>query len=287
MAHALLTGRAIRIGAISRMLKSHWWWDLSASDFAALDMSAMVALLPVGAVEQHGPHLPVRVDAAINAGIVARAVESLAPDAPVLVLPALPIGKSDEHLAYAGTLTLSHETLARVWYEVAASVFRAGCRRIVFFNSHGGQPQVMEIVCRDLRVKLGMFAVGCSWFRITDADDLFSAAEQEFGIHAGEVETSMMLHLHGDLVDMAQAGNFEPVSVAMARSKGLLTPEGAIGYGWQIQDLHPSGACGNAAAADAARGGAIVERAARQLVRLLDEVAKHPLDSIKQTTIYT
>jgi creatinine amidohydrolase len=205
----------------------------------------------------------------------------------VLVLPALPIGKSDEHLAFPGTLTLSHETLARVWFEIAASVFRAGCRRIVFFNSHGGQPQVMEIVCRDLRVKLGMFAVGCSWFRITEANDLFSRAEQEFGIHAGEVETSMMLHLHPGLIDMTQAGNFEPASVAVARSNGLLTPEGAVGYGWQIQDLHPSGACGNAAAADAGRGGEIVERAARQLVRLLDEVAKHPLDSITQKTIYT
>src|ERR1043165_4287384 len=151
------------------MLKSRWWWDLSTRDFAALDMSKVVAVLPVAAVEQHGPHLPVRVDAAINEGIVAGAVE-LMPDAlPALVLPALPVGKSDEHTAYPGTLTLSYETLAKGGYGVGESVHRAGCRKLVLFNSHGGQPQVMEIVCRELRVKLDMFAVSCSWFRIVDS----------------------------------------------------------------------------------------------------------------------
>ncbi len=267
-------------------LKSHYWWDLKARDFAALDMSHIVAVLPVGAVEQHGPHMPVRVDAAINAGIVERMVALLPADAPVLVLPALPIGKSNEHTAFPGTLTLSHDTLARVWFEVAESVHRAGCRRVVLFNSHGGQPQVMEIVCRELRVKLDMFAVACSWFRITDVADLFGPRELEHGIHAGEVETSLMLHLHGDLVDMEHAGDFVPATVRMAETGGLLTAEGAVGYGWQIQDLHPSGACGNAAAADAARGGEVLERAARQLARLLDEVARHPLATITNTTIY-
>ncbi|MCA1552717.1 creatininase family protein, partial [Bradyrhizobium sp. BRP19] len=93
------------------VLKSRWWWDLSTKDFAGLDAESMVAILPVGAVEQHGPHLPVRVDAAINAGIVARAVDLMPPDLMALVLPMMPVGKSDEHLAFPGTLTLSHETL--------------------------------------------------------------------------------------------------------------------------------------------------------------------------------
>src|SRR3954468_4783324 len=170
------------------MLKSRWWWDLSTRDFAAADMPRVVAVLPVAAVEQHGPHLPVRVDAAINAGIVERMVSLLPGDLPVLVLPMLPIGKSNEHLAFKGTLSLSYATLARVWYEVAEAVHRAGCRRIVFVNSHGGQPQVMEIVARELRVELGMFAVACSWFRLVDLGDLFGAHELRHGIHGGEVE---------------------------------------------------------------------------------------------------
>ena len=121
------------------MLKSRWWWDLTTRDFAELDMSKIVAVLPVGAVEQHGPHLPVRVDAAINAGIIARAVELMPEALPALILPALPIGKSDEHTAYPGTLTLSYETLAKVWYEVGESVHRAGPAEMMRWVSRPGR----------------------------------------------------------------------------------------------------------------------------------------------------
>src|SRR6202051_1744331 len=117
------------------VLKSHWWWDLTTQDFAGLDAERVVAVLPVAAVEQHGPHLPVRVDAAINAGIVTRALDLLPDDLPLLVLPALPVGKSDEHIAYPGTLTLSYETLGRAWFEIGESVHRAGLRKLLFFNS--------------------------------------------------------------------------------------------------------------------------------------------------------
>jgi creatinine amidohydrolase len=268
-------------------LKSHYWWDFSTADFAAMDMGGIVAVLPVGAVEQHGPHLPVKVDAAINAGIVGAAVARMAPDFPALVLPAMPIGKSNEHTAFPGTLTLSHETLGRLWFEIGESVHRAGCRKLILFNSHGGQPQVMEIVCRELRVRLSMFAVSCSWFRVTDTRDLFSAREREFGIHGGEAETSVMLHLHPDLVRMDRAENFEPASMAIARDYRLLTPEGAVGFGWQTQDLHPAGACGDAAAADAARGATAVERGAQGLLDLIAEVARYPLSAIRQDTRYS
>lgn len=267
-------------------MRSHWWWDLSTAEFASLDMSRIVAVQPVGAVEQHGPHLPVRVDAAINAGIVARAVEMMPPDLPVLVLPMIPVGKSNEHNAFKGTLSLSHESLARLWYELGESVHRAGVRRILFFNSHGGQPQVMDIVCRELRVQLGMFAVACSWFHVIDMSDLFSKTERRHGIHAGEIETSVMRYLHPDLVDMQAAGNFAPMTVALETEGGLLSAHGAVGFGWQIQDLHPSGACGDAAAADPNRGAVVVDRAAAALVRLSTEVSQYPLIRLTQTTAF-
>jgi creatinine amidohydrolase len=266
---------------------SHWWWDLSTREFADLDMGEIVAILPVGAVEQHGPHLPVRVDAAINAGILARAVALMPPDLPVLVLPALPIGKSNEHLAFPGTLSLPYDLLAKLWFEVARSAWRAGVRKIILFNSHGGQPQVMEIVCRELRVELGMFAVGASWFRTIDSSDLYSAGELQHGIHGGESETSVMLHLHPDLVAMEHAADFVPTSVAMARDYRLLTPEGGVGFGWQAQDLHAAGACGNAAAGDAARGAEQVERAARALLTLIDEVRAYPWASVTGKTAFS
>ncbi len=267
-------------------LRSHWWWDLSTREFAELDMSRIVAIQPVGAVEQHGPHLPVRVDAAINAGIVARAVEQMPDDLPVLVLPMMPVGKSNEHHAYPGTLSFGYETLARMWYELGECVHRAGGRRIIYYNSHGGQPQVMDIVARELRVKLGMFAVACSWFRTIDSSDLFSASERKHGIHGGESETSVMLHLHPEHVDMRHAQDFVPGSVEIERAGSMLTPEGQVGYGWQTQDLQPWGACGNAAAADAERGRIEVERAASALIRLCGEVAAYPLSKISAKTAY-
>ncbi len=250
-------------------------------------MAGIVAVLPVGAVEQHGPHLPVKVDAAINAGIVERAVALMPDDMPVLVLPMLPVGKSNEHNAYPGTLTLSYETLAKVWIEVGESVHRAGCRKLIIFNSHGGQPQVIDIVARELRVRHGMFVVNAMWSRMTRKDDLFSKSELTHGIHGGEVETSVMLHLHEGQVDMTQAADFEPITVEIERGGGLLTAEGAVGFGWQAQDLQPSGACGNAAAADAARGATIVERAAKALIQLCGEVAAYPMARVTQRTLYS
>jgi creatinine amidohydrolase len=264
-----------------RTLPSHWWWDLSARDFAALDTSGLVAVLPVGAVEQHGPHLPVRVDAAINEAIVARAVAIMQDSTPVLVLPALAIGKSNEHIGYPGTLTLSHETLINTWLEIGACVHRAGIERLLIFNSHGGQPQIVDIVCRELRVRHRMLAVGTMWSRITPKSDLFDEHELKHGIHGGELETSVMLASHPDLVRMEFAQNFPSLSVALESAGGLLTPEGAVGFGWQAQDLCADGACGNAAAADAERGAILIDRAARELIRLCEEISQFPLSNLR------
>jgi len=269
-----------------QMPSSPWWWDLSTREFSELDMANIVAILPIGAVEQHGPHLPVRVDAAINAGIVQRAVELLPDNLPLLVMPALPIGKSDEHLAYPGTLSLPYEVLGKVWFEVAKSAWRAGIRKLIFWNSHGGQPQLMEIVCRQLRIELGMFAVGASWFHTFDASDLYSAHELNHGIHGGDSETSMMLHLHPQLVQMQHADNFVSTSVALEARGGILTPEGGIGFGWMAQDLHLSGTTGNAAAADAERGKIATDRAAHALLKLAHEVQSFDLGFLTERTAY-
>jgi creatinine amidohydrolase len=253
------------------------WWDLTTEEFARLDMQRVVALLPVCAVEQHGPHLPVRVDAAINAGILQRALELLPADLPLLVLPAQNVGKSDEHSAFPGTLTIQYETLGRLWFDLAASVQRAGCRRIIFFNSHGGQPQLIDIICRELRVRLNMLAVNCAWYGVTPMSDLFAADELRHGIHGGAVETSMMLHLHPDLVKMDQARNFLSRAGAVEADNAVLRIEGSTGIGWQTQDLNAQGACGDATQADAAKGRELIERAAKALATLAGEVARYAL----------
>jgi creatinine amidohydrolase len=259
-----------------------FWQEMTTAEFARLDHARVIALLPVGAIEQHGPHLPVAVDACINAGIVARALELLPGDLPVTVLPMLPVGKSDEHLAFPGTLTLSAETLVRLWTEVGLSVARAGVRKLVLFNSHGGQPQVMEIVARDLRVRLGMVVVAYSWYAAGLPQGLFPEDEVRHGIHAGAIETSMMLHLRPELVQMDQAANFAPLIREMAdEGYRLLSPTGPARLAWQAQDLHPSGAAGDARNADAERGRALVDHAARALVDLLREVDRFPPDRLR------
>ena len=256
---------------------TRYWWDLSTEEFAGLDMQRVIALLPVCAVEQHGPHLPVRVDAAINAGILERALQLLPAELLLLVLPAQNVGKSDEHIAFAGTLSVQYETLGRLWFDLAASVHRAGCRKIIFFNSHGGQPQLVDIVCRDLRVRLKMLAVNCAWYNVTQMDDLFDVGELRHGIHGGAVETSMMLHLHPSLVKMERARNFESRAIAVEAENAVLRIEGATGIGWQTQDLNPAGACGDATRADAAKGRELIERAAKALAALAVDVARYGL----------
>ena len=129
------------------MTHSFYWADHSTADFASRDLSETVVILPIAAVEQHGPHLPVQVDAAINAAILDRMVPLLDANADVLILPAISIGKSDEHLAYPGTLTISAQTLRLVWLDIAKSVERAGVRKMILFNSHGGQISLMEMTC--------------------------------------------------------------------------------------------------------------------------------------------
>ncbi len=265
--------------------KSRWWCDLTTVDFAGLDPERTVAVLPIAAIEQHGPHLPVGVDAAINEGIVAHAVALMPDRLQALVLPMTAVGKSDEHLAFPGTLTLSHETLGRVWYELGASVHRAGVRKILFFNSHGGQPQFAEIVCRDLRVKLGMFAASTMWPQLIEAGDLFDAAEIKHGIHGGQIETSMMLHLHPEHVNMDRADDFTPVTVAIEREAELLG-RGAAYFGWQAQDFHAAGVSGNAAAATTKLGEELVERAALGLVHLIEEISSYPLSRLATQTAF-
>ena len=258
-----------------------YWHELTTKEFAALDAERTIAVLPVGAVEQHGPHLSVWVDSAINAGIVGRAVELMPADLPALVLPMLPIGKSNEHQAFPGTLTLSAETLIRLWTEVGESVHRAGIRKLVLFNTHGGQPQIMDIVARDLRVRLKMLVISCSWFNLGLPDGLFSKDELAHGIHGGSVETSIMLHIHPTHVRAGERRNFQPLSLEMEQEFKYLTPEGKIGFGWQTQDLNLFGACGNATDADAARGATLVEHAASCFIGLLHEVERFPLDALR------
>jgi len=255
------------------------WCDMPSSDFARLPPNT-VAILPVGAIEQHGPHLPVYVDSCINEGLLNLALAEAPDDLPITALPMQAVGKSDEHISFPGTLTLPANVLTELLLELGRSVHRAGIRRLILLNSHGGQPQIMDIVARALRVELGMFVVNVAWSKMGMPGELFSAEERAFGIHGGEIETSLMLHLRPDLVDMSQARNFVSWGQTMRSDFEILEPEGKTGFGWQVEDLNPDGACGNAAAADAERGRSLAEHAVKRFLMLAAEVARYPIERI-------
>ncbi len=258
------------------------WWDLTSAEFAALPVERCVAILPVGAVEQHGPHLPVGVDSLLCQAVLDRLLIVGAAGPLALILPMLPVGKSNEHQAFPGTLSLSIETLIRTWTEIGESVSRAGLRKLLLLNSHGGQIQALDIVARELRISQRMFVVTATLGAFGPARALFPDDELRHGIHGGGIETSMMLHLHPELVQQERRASFESAGAVIERDYRFIRPEGsAVGFGWQIQDLHPSGACGNALNADADRGRQMVDGTVTDVLSLIEEIARFPLDFIR------
>ena len=248
------------------------WLDLTTEDFRTRDMHRTIALLPVAAVEQHGPHLPVGVDTFINQGYLDRAAALVPDDLDVLALPIQAVGKSNEHLAFPGTLTLSAETLIRTLTEIGESVHRAGVRKLVFLNSHGGNIAVIDIVARELRVRHGMLAVNAAWHRLGYPPDLYSPVETRHGIHGGDAETSLMLAFRPQTVKMDEALNFVPATIEMERRFKHLSAIQPIGFGWMSQDLNPKGAMGEADRATAQKGELSAEHGAHAFVALLREI---------------
>jgi creatinine amidohydrolase len=253
-------------------MPARFWHDLTWPEFAALDAVRAVALLPIAATEQHGPHLAVSVDTTINEGVVRAAMALIPDDVTLLVLPTQAIGISVEHGRFPGSLTVSAETAIAAWTEIGASVARAGIRRLLLLNSHGGQPQAAEIVCRRLRIAHRMFAATAMWDRITTLADLVSPNERRFGIHAGQLETALMLALAPERVRADRVRDFANATAAWD-GNAQLRADGAVAFGWQAQDLNPSGAVGNAAAATAELGAAVLARAAQAVARLVGEIA--------------
>lgn len=272
-------------------LHSRYWADLSTRDFAQLISSGKsaktIAVLPVAATEQHGPHLPVSVDTVLVDGIVASALPHLAADLRVLFLPTQAVGLSPEHARFPGTLNLKNETILRLWTDIGESVAAAGIKKLLLFNSHGGNVSVMDLVARDLRARFEMLVYSASWFNLPlidaqgrDVNDLFSLEEHRFGIHAGDTESSMMLALDPVRVDMAQAQNFHSTSQDRAQQFAILGNGKSAKLGWQMQDYNPAGAVGNAAGASADKGRALVAAAGLGLARLLTEMDQLPLSTL-------
>jgi creatinine amidohydrolase len=254
------------------MIPKRQWADMSWAEIAAADTARWIAVLPVAAIEQHGPHLPLATDALIGEAYLSRAFSTAPSELPVTVLPPLTIGLSTEHQAFPGTLSFSVATAISALGEIGASVHRAGVRKLVIITSHGGNVEISDLVARDLRARFRMLVVACGWSRFGYPEGLFADDEVKHGIHGGDVETSLMLAHRPDLVVIAAAPHATPASLAMEEEFTWLGPHGPAAFGWMTQDLHPSGAVGDARAASAAKGEAALAHGARAFVALLRDI---------------
>jgi creatinine amidohydrolase len=258
------------------------WMEMTWQEIAGAQTGRWIAVLPLAAVEQHGPHLPLGVDTYIAEAYLARVHEMLPADLPVTFLPVQRVGVSAEHLSYPGTLTLSATTAIAAWTELGESLARAGVRKLVLITSHGGNVAAMELAARDLRARLGMLAVTVGWHRFGYPDGAFSAEEKKHGIHGGDIETSLMLAAMPATVHMDKAPNATPATIGMAREFKWLGAYRPAGFAWMTQDLNPTGAVGDATLANAQKGEAALVQGAKAFVELLREIDRFDLAGLRE-----
>jgi creatinine amidohydrolase len=250
------------------------WTDIHRPDVTEGGPARWIAVLPLAATEQHGPHLPVGTDIMIAQAYLARVRELLPDTLPVTFLPLQPVGISTEHIDYPGTLTLPTNAALKSWMALGTSVARAGVKKLVMVTSHGGNSAAMTLVAQDLRAQHGLLAVTTGWFRFGAPEGLFSADELRHGIHGGAWETSIMLARYPLHVRKDKIADFHPSSIAMERDYRWLSAHRPVPFAWQTQDLHASGAVGDAAIATAESGEILLDHGARAFCELLADVDK-------------
>lgn len=260
------------------MVRKIWWGDFTTLEFQEIDANATIAVLPIAAVEQHGPHLPVSTDTSIMNGMLDTIIPLLPVDIDVRILPVQAIGKSNEHLHAPGTLTIPATGLIDHWVEIGHSVARAGIRKLLIVNSHGGNEEIMGIVSRELRVRARMMSIKSSWMRFGLPEDLYSEEERKYGIHGGDVETSLMLHFKPELVDMAKAENFVSAVKRAEAEFDLIKHTGPFAFAWMAGDLNASGTVGEASKATAEKGRLTAQHQAQGFVSLVEEFRRAEID---------
>jgi creatinine amidohydrolase len=259
---------------MTSLLPPRDWTDIHWPDVAGAGPARWIAVLPLAATEQHGPHLPVGTDVMIAQAYLARVRELLPDTLPVTFLPLQPVGISTEHVGYPGTLTLPTEVALKTWMALGMSVARAGLRKLVMVTSHGGNSAAMTLVAQDLRAQHGLLAVTTAWSRFGAPQELFSAEELRHGVHGGAVETSILLARYPHAVRKDAIADFRPSDIAMEKDYRWLTAHRPAPFAWQAQDLHASGAAGDATLATAAKGQSLLDHGAAAFCELLADIDK-------------
>ncbi|WP_183871120.1 creatininase family protein [Rhizobium sp. BK491] len=239
-----------------------------------------IAVLPLGAYEQHGPHLPFETDALIAGGIVSRLKVALPANLPVTFLAVEPVGYSIEHMDVVGTRTLAFDEAVRRWLGIAEKMNNLGIRKFVMLNAHGGNSPLMTIVATEARVRFDMLAVATSWTRFGVPDGLISPDDKAIDIHGGDIETSVMLALHPEKVDMSKASNFPSRQSEFIKGFKHLRAYGPHAFGWKMSDLSAQGVAGNAGVATAEKGERLISHSVKGLVELLEDVDRFDVSTL-------
>lgn len=255
--------------------------ELTAAEFVAFISSQTVGVLPVAAIEPHGPHLPLSTDCDIARGHLSHAADYVGEGIDLLVLPMQTIGHSIEHFGQPGAFSHDAETLLRAWRDVALTFYKSGGRRLIIISSHGGNSEIVGLLTTRLRVELAMLVVSASWLRFGQPDGLFEAQELAYGIHGGAIETSLMLHYWPEAVRQDELGDFLSAAEGWDAEARELKTHGKTRPGWMTADLNPEGALGNALAGSAEKGAASAAHALRGFGELVADVAAFDLNQFR------
>jgi creatinine amidohydrolase len=248
-------------------------WTENDPTLAAEDRRGWIAVLPLGAHEGHGPHLPLDTDTLIAGGITARLMAVLPVHLPVTTLPVEPIGYSPEHLDVPGTRSLGYAQAIERWLAIAEGLHQKGVHKLVLLNAHGGNSPLLTIVATEARVRFDMLVVATAWTRFGQPEGWIAPQDKAIDIHGGDIETSVMLALHPERVQMDKAERFGSRQAEFAARFAHLRAYGPHAFGWKMSDLNPKGVAGDASAATAQKGEQLIAHAVRGLVALLEDVA--------------
>jgi creatinine amidohydrolase len=248
------------------------------------DRANWIAVLPLGAHEQHGPHLPFETDTIIAQGVVDRAIKALPSTLPVTFLPVEPIGYSIEHMDVAGTKTLTYHEAINRWLGTAEQLHSMGIRKFLMLNAHGGNAPLMTIITTEARVRFNMLAVATSWTRFGQPAGWIDPKDKAIDIHGGDIETSVMLALRPDLVAMDKTDSFSSQQSSFIENFKHLRAYGPHAFGWKMSDLNIQGVAGNAKVATAEKGEALLSHCIQGLVELLHDIDSFNIEKAFELT---